>query len=363
MRILSRYIVVEILTILFPVWFSLGFLLFILEWLAQVFNVRASAGTTLLLYAYKIPSHLEIVFPVAVLLSALVVLGTMNRSREIVAAQSFGMRVRSLLLPACVAVSLGAVVNFWIMNDLSPWAMRQYYELYDREVLHVTPRYSQMRQEKIWYRNKDVLYNVRYFDTEKNELYDVTIYTFDESFKIAQTIYANRATWNGRSWVLSKGVISLTDSRLSTPVSEPFATRSTRLIEEPRALKRTEFNAETMSQGELARSIERSRALGINTSRWEVVYQSRYSFFLISFVFLLISFPISLRFRRTSGYAKDGLTVAVLSMCYWLLFNFGVNMGNAGKLSPVIAAWAPSVLFMIGALLYIRTRSLAASSD
>lgn len=363
MKILGRYVVTEIFKILFPVWFAMGFMLFLLEWMGQVFKVQTSGTTLLMLYLYKVPAHLQLVFPVAVLLSCLVVLGAMNRAREIVAAQSLGAPIRALLMPACMAVLFAGALNYLNMNAFSPWAMRKHYELFDREVLGVPSRFAQMRQEKIWYRNQDVLYNVRYFETEKNELYDVTIYTFDEGFKIAQTIYAHKAAWNGRSWTLTKGVISLTDPRFQTPVSETFQTRTTRLIEDPPALKRTEFNAETMSQGELARSITRNRALGINTSRWEVVYQTRYSFFMIAFVFLLIAFPLALRFRRSSSHAKDGLTAAGLSMSYWLLYNFGINAGNAGKVHPVFAAWAPSILFLVGALFYIRSRSLARMSD
>ena len=363
MGILTRYIVAEILRILFPIWFALGFLMFVLEWLAQVFRVNAPASTVLLLYAYKIPTHLQLVFPVAVLVSTLIVLSAMNRQREIVAAQSMSVPAVKLLVPTLLALSIAGVVNYWVMNVMSPWGMRKHYELVDREIDRVPSRFSQIRQEKIWYRNRDILYNVGFFQTEKNELYDVTIYTFDEDFHIAQTIYATKATWTGSNWILSNGTISLTDKRLETPVAEPFKTRSTKLIEEPKALKRVEFNADTMTQSELDRAIQRSHALGINTAKWEVTYQSRYSFFLIAFVFSMLAFPMSLRFRRSPGFAKDGVVVAVLSMVYWMIFNFTVNLGNVGKIHPIIAAWAPSILFLGVAIFYINTRGLRALSD
>jgi lipopolysaccharide export system permease protein len=363
MGIFARYLMGEILKVIFPVWGSLAFLLFVLEWLSQVFRIKASAATILLLYAYKVPTYLQMVFPVAVLLSILVVLGTMNRNREIVASQSFGNSLRKLMFPCFIAVTMTTVVNYWVMDIAAPWGMRNYYEMEDQKIKGVPSRFSQIRQDKIWYRNRDVLYNVGHFATDKDELYDVTIYTFDQNFQIAQTIYSKRATWSGVNWVLSDGIISITDKQLSTPVSEAFLTRSTKLIEEPKDLKRVNFNADTLGQGDLLRSIQRHRSLGINTARWEVTFHSRMSFILISFVFLMIAIPISLKYRRGAGLAKDAVIVATVSMSYWVIFNFSVNLGNMGKVHPILAAWVPAILSLGAAYYYLNTLKLSSLSE
>jgi len=357
MGILWAYIIREILVVLFPVWAALGFLLFVLEWLAQVFNLKTTAGTALLLYLYKIPSHLQLVFPVAVLFACLAALGAMNRAREIVAAQSFGISSRKILLPVLSAVALASLPYYWVTDHLAPWGMLKHYELLDTRVKQVPSRFSQVRQEKIWYRNQEVLYNVGFFAAEKNELHNVTIYTFDDDFHVVQTITAAKATWNGNNWVLSDGSISLLDRRLETPLVEPFRTRSTRLIEDPRTLKRVEFNAETMNQSELHSAIARHRALGINTAQWEVLFHSRFTFYLISFIFVLLAFPRALRFSRVGSAAKDGVFVAGTCLAYWILFTFGANLGNAGRLNPVFSVWAPPLVFLVGVALYNRMTS------
>jgi len=363
MGILSRYIVLEILKLLFPIWLSIGFLLFILEWLAQVFKIHADAFTVLILYAYKIPSHLQLTFPIAVLLSVLIVLGGMNRNRELVAAQSVGVQKWKILAACLMALFFSSMAYAFVVNNLAPWGMRKHYETVDAKVNKVPSRFLQIRQEKIWYRNKDVLYKVRYFEPQKNELYDVTIYTFDEDFHIAQTIFAAKAAWDGQGWILSDGITNITDKRLSTPVAEKFKTKKTKLIEAPKTLKRIDFNAETMTQKELSRAIDRHRALGINTAQWEVVFHSRLSFFLIAFVFLLLAFGMSTRFSRTGGVAKDTVFVVTVSMLYWLVFSFGVNLGNNGKLNPIASAWAPSILFLLIVSAYLKSRTFKSQSD
>lgn len=364
MGILGRQIVKEMLKALVPFWLALGLILFVLEWLAQVFNVKASASTSLVLYLYKVPSHLQLVFPVAALFASLSVLGGMNRSREIMAAQSLGYSRWRIIFPTFLAVALVSVAHFYVSSYLAPEGMRKHYELYDTAVLKRPPRYSRVRQQKIWYRNQEILYNVRYFEPKNNELYDVTIYTFDDDFHIAQTIYATKASWSGHNWILHDGNISLTDKRLETPVSERFKNRFTKLIDDPKNLVRVEIGADVATQPELSGLIERYKSLGINTTTLEVTYYSRMSFILVSFIFLMLAFPRALRFRRShTGAARDGVFVTIVCMGYWLFFNLGVNMGNTGKLSPIVATWGPSFLLLIFVFLYNRTRSLKTETE
>lgn len=364
MGILGRQIIRDILRVLFPIWIALGLLLFMLEWLAQVFDVKADAWTSLVLYFCKVPTHLQLVFPVAVLFTLLVVLGAMNRSREIMAAQSLGYSRGALYGPAIAAVAFASIFHYVVTAYAAPLGMKKHYYIKDVDIEGKSPRYAKIRKSKIWYRNQDVLYNVRYFDPKAKELYDVTIYTFDDDFHIAQTIYANKATWNGTNWMLSNGNISLTDKRLETPVSEKFETRSTRLIDDPKNLRRIEMGADVATQPELGEVIRRYKELGINTARLEVVYHSRLSFLLVSFAFILLAFPRALRFRRShAGVGRDGVFVTFVCMVYWLLFNLGVNLGNTSKLSPVMAAWGPSVALLVSILVYNRTRSLKTDTE
>jgi lipopolysaccharide export system permease protein len=363
MGILGRFIFIEVLKTFFPIWFSLGFLLFVLEWLSQVFKIQASATTTILLYVYKIPLHLQFTFPIAILASLMAVLGAMNKNREIVAAQSLGYKKRQLLAPCLWAVLAGSVLGYFISDRVTPFFLKKHYELYDVEVEKVPSRFSQIRQEKIWYRNKEVLYNVRYLATDKDELLDVKIYTFDEDFNIAQTIQANKAVFNGKAWVLHEGTVSVTDKKLDVPVIEPFKRRETRLIENPTVLRRVEIGPETMTQNELRKTINRNKTLGVNTNRLETIFHSRFSFLFVAFVFLFLAFPMTLKFQRVSNFAKDGVTILGISLVYWMLYNFGVNMGSVGKIHPFLGAWSPSILFCLAIYLYNRTQDLRALSE
>jgi lipopolysaccharide export system permease protein len=362
-KTLYRYIILEIFKLLFPIWLSFGFLLFLLEFLAQVFNVDGSFGDVVWLYLLKVPSHLQIIFPAAVLFSVMVFLGAMTKSRELVAAQAIGYARFEVLKAVALAIALASVPYFFVVDELAPAGMRKHFEVYDTKIKKRPSRFSKIRQEKIWYRNQDILYNVGFFDPFKKLLFDVTLYTFDDDFHIAQTLYAKNAVWQGDSWLLLDGKVTVTDKQLARPFTQTFDARVTRLIEEPSSLQTSDVDPDTLTQSELSDVISRYRALGINTAKWETMYHSRFSFFLISFVFVLLAFPRATRFRRASSPAKDGVFVGVVCFSYWLIFTFASNMASEGKIYPVLGSWLPSVLFLVAVLVYNRRITLKGESE
>jgi lipopolysaccharide export LptBFGC system permease protein LptF len=49
-------------------------------------------------------------------------------------------------------------------------------------------------------------------------------------------------------------------------------------------------------------------------------------------------------------------------MGYWLFFNYTVNLGYNGKLSPVVAAWGPSLMTLVVVYFYTKSRTLQSQS-
>ncbi len=363
MGILGRYVIKEILKIQIPLWLSLAFLIFLMEWMGRSFAANSDVWTQFLLYFCKIPSYLQLVFPMSVLFAFLLVFGQLARNREMVAVQAMGYSNKRVLFPAIVALGMASIPYYFVMNVLSPAGMRKHFEIYDTQIKGTAPRFTRVRQDKIWYRNQDVLYTIHYFDPIKAELFGVTIYTFDEDFHIAQTVYAERASWAKDHWLLKKGRIYVTDKRFRMPIIEDFSERQSRLLDDPSQLRRVDWTPETLGQSELRKAIVQSKSLGINTAQWETIYYSRWSFFAVAFVFILLAFPRATRFHRASGAAKDGVFVAAVCMLYWMIFNFGVNLGNTGRLPPFLAAWLPTLLFVIGVYFYTRSLTLKNTSD
>ncbi len=364
MKTLEKYIFKETLRTLFPVWIFLGLLLYLLETMSGAVTIKQDFGRVAELYLYKIPKNLELMFPVAALFSALNVLGAMNRAHELVAAKSIGFRNKNLLRPILLAVCLGGFFHYFISDTLAPKGMRHYWEKWDLEIKGLkVVRSGRIKKSKIWFRNQDVLYNVGYWDPVAKEIYDITIYTFDQDFHIAQIVEAARAHWEKDHWVLQDGKVRLTDKALLVPISQSFIRRETRLLDKPEDLQVFDFKVEILSQEDLGELIKRSRRLGIPSQKWNTLFHSRISFTIVAFILILLAFPRITRFHRAKGSAGDLLFVGAVCFSYWVIFHYTLSLGGYGRIPPIVAAWLPNFLALGIAAFYFGYQNLERSSD
>lgn len=357
LRSLDFYIIREFWKKLLPIWAGLGLMLYLLEWLAQVFRIKVSAFTVLEIYFYKMPSHLVLVFPLSALIASLIVFGAMNKDRELVAAESLGYSKGRMLGAAGVAILLATIPYFLVSMWIAPVSFRAHLMTMETKVHGRPATVFSPRQEKIWYRSRDVLYNIDFFDFQNNELNGVVIYSFDNNFQLSQILRATRAKYDekGGFWNLLNGSVSLVDRNFVTPVMRPFEERRTFLLGGPEKLQSVDFNPQAMTQFELGRLIDKHKELGMNTKDREVVYHSRWSFLAVAFVFLILAVPRVMRFERVSGVSRDVIFAVVIGLSFWAIFNFGVNLGNKGNIPPMLAAWIPPLFFASYGLLRLRS--------
>lgn len=355
MGILTRYIVLGILKVLFPLWIALGMMIVFFEWLTYVFKWDASALTITYTLALKIPSYLQLVFPIACLFSCLAVLGAMNRSREIVAAQSLGVLNQRIFTACFLALLIASVPFYFLTHYISPISTKQHHVFIDTKIKNRVSRFAKIIDRKIWQRQGNYIYNIDYYDDEKQELVGVTIYLFDQNFRLIETTSAKRAEWLNDQWVLFSGQVISNQGDDNEIEIFPFQSLTTTVIDKPRSITRIDYSPDSMTQGELSSAIARLQQIGVDSTKLKVIQNSRWSFLFIAFLFLYLSFPKMVVFSRKSSMAKDGTYVAGISLLYWMLYTFGINLGNKGKISPFLAAWLPTLAFF-GIMYFINQR-------
>jgi lipopolysaccharide export system permease protein len=359
---LNRYILFEILKIFAPLWIGLSFFPMLIEWLGRVFKLEGSVWLSVLAFAYKTPSYLQLVFPVALVISTVVVFRNMNRNREIVAFESFGVRYRDLIKPLALVIFITGLPFLIISMEIAPKGLREHQILFD-ELRGRTTQVGQIRQEKIWYKSGDVLYNVGFYDAQKKELFDVSIYEFDSEFLLRKITTAKRSIWNGKNWTLIDSTQLYVSAELEQSGREDFPALDNYIIEEPQDLVRYEFNPELLSQRELSQTIKRYQQMGINTSSWESIYHSRLSYLALSFILILMALPRTLKFRRDNNLAKDLTLITVGSLFLWIIYSYCLNLGAEGLLNPALAAWGPVLLMSLYAVFELLSLRLKGQSE
>lgn len=363
MGILSRYILKEILKAFIPLWIGLSFFGMLVEWLGRAFKLHATLMTSVLAFVYKIPFYLQLVFPVALVVSTVVVFRSMNRNREIVALESLGVRYRDLLAPLLITVLLTGLPFLLISMEIAPRGLKQHLMLYSDMKGTKQSYIGQLKKEKIWYRSGDVLYNVGFYDAKKQELLDVSIYEFDPDFQLGQITTAKRAIWNGHTWVLMNVSQIFVGPELEQAGREDFSSLENNILERPTDLVRFDFNPDVLTENELLNIIKRYQQMGINTSAWETTFHSRISFLALSFILMLLALPKTLVFRRTNNLAKDLTFITIFSLFLWIVYSMCLSLGAEGRIAPPLAAWGPVALLFIYAMFGIVRLNLKGQSE
>lgn len=363
MGTLGTYIFLEILKVFIPLWVGLSFFPMLLEWLTNVFKMpQGSLALSMLAYGYKIPSYMQIMFPVALVISTVVVFRGMNRNREIVAFESFGVRYRDLISPLLLTVILTGLPFLLISLVIAPHGLKEHQIIFDKLKGRVS-QVGQIRQERIWYRSGDVLYNVGFYDAQKQELLDVSLYEFDAHFKLSKITTAKKAVWNGKNWTLLTGSVLFVSADLDQTTREDFETRDNNLMEPPADLVRFDFNPELLTQSELSYTIERYQQMGINTSLWESTFHSRFSYLALSFILILLALPRTLKFRRSNNLAKDLTFISISCLVLWITYSYCLNLASEGYVKPALAAWGPVGILLIYAVFEITSLRLKGQSE
>jgi lipopolysaccharide export LptBFGC system permease protein LptF len=109
-----------------------------------------------------------------------------------------------------------------------------------------------------------------------------------------------------------------------------------------------------MTYGQLKDYISRLETGGFNTTPYLVSLQRKVAFPFVTLVMTLLAVPFAVTTGRRGALYGVGVGI-VLAISYWLMLSVFAAVGSGGLLPPVLAAWAPNLLFGAAALYMVLT--------
>jgi lipopolysaccharide export LptBFGC system permease protein LptF len=222
-------------------------------------------------------------------------------------------------------------------------------------------------------RNGD-LYHYEYFDPRANQFSQLSMYHLsEESWKLDAVISARTAGLTKRTgtdgqpemqWVARNGWTR--EFSAGKPVRRraeravvkytPFEERVLTL-EPPAYFKADEPEADRMTYGELRHYIEELQTSGYHVVPYQVQLNRKVAFPFVTLIMTLLAVPFAVTTGRSGAIYGIGVGI-VLALAYWTMLSIFGAMGAGGWISPMLAAWAPNILFAAAAaylLLTVRT--------
>jgi lipopolysaccharide export system permease protein len=358
MKILRRYIRREFLKILLLSMSAFILIYLIVDFFARMDRfIEHKAATTLvfLYYLYQIPGIGLQILPLGILMATLLGLGILSRNNEITAMKANGISLYRITLPLLLLGILASGLCFMGNELIVPFSKRQSDNIFLTEILK-KPRKTFIRNYKVWYRSANAIYNFQVFNPQKDLLEGITLFEFDDDFKLARRIDAKSAVWRGDGWHFSDVIIR--DFRKERDIQTTrFEERVIPIPETPNVFKEEQRDTEEMGYYDLRRYIRKTKKGGYDATRYIVDLYAKLSFPFACAIMVFIGIPFSTKTARSGGIALSIVMSIVIGFLYWIILNLSLSLGHSGLLPPQLSAFAPHALFGLAgiyALISIR---------
>ncbi|MFN8791688.1 MAG: LPS export ABC transporter permease LptG [Bdellovibrionales bacterium] len=307
-------------------------------------------------YLMYLPEVISKMIPVACVVALVLTLSSMNRTSELIALYAAGMGLLRIAAPLLLWISVISIGTFLMGDQVLPQMIKRKNFIYYNEIEKNPSKFQFVRTDRIWYRSKNSIFNIKTLSPEGDKAQGLTLYFFSEDWNLLQMLTAQEVFFRGNQWELMKGSITIFDSTSSFPLTSNFDRKTIIMSEESKDLQSTGQTSDMLSQRELSRFIDRNREAGLETSRYEMDYHAKFGFAWAGFVMALLGLPFTAQRGRSGGSMVSlGMCLGVVFM-YWILYSSSQALGTHGVLPPVIAAWLPNFLMAALAFWTLRKR-------
>jgi len=330
----------------------------------KLFKGTASAGMIGRYLWFQTPQYMYWCIPLSVLIGGLVTVGILTRTSELIVMRACGISLYRAAAPLLVFAVLAGGVLFLFEEHVLADSNRRAEEL--RHVIRGgSPRTLDVLDRRWILGRKGEIYNYVSFDPKRNELGGFSVFRFaPRAGRLQSRAYYGTVAFAGQAtgfeqavaWQARDGWVREFDRQVEQRAYRPLD-RADLLLEPPQYFMSEQTPAERMTYAELKRYIVELRASGIDVTEHEVALHRKVSFPWVTIIMTLIALPFAVTTGRRGAMYGIGLGIA-LALVYWVTMSVFGAIGASGVIHPLLAAWAPNIIFAATAaylLLVVRT--------
>ncbi|MBU1003120.1 MAG: LptF/LptG family permease [Proteobacteria bacterium] len=298
-------------------------------------------GVVATYFAAKLPLIISQIMPAVFLVSMVIQLCLMARSRELLALRAGGVSLGALsrfflayaLLWCLIQMAFSQLVGVYGQQIVrSIWSEQVRGNIVEKKVLR-----------NIWFREGNLVVEAAQLFPAKREAQDLSIYEMSEDRQsLIRLITAESAVALAGQWTLSK-------VRVLDPINftvETLPEMTLHLKQDPRTFLQIDPDVDPASlpMWQLSRVIQRLDASGSNVERLRTAWHMNwaYAFSILAMAVL----ALALVTMSENIYLNIGLSL-LLIFIYYVIYMVGVTLGQKGMLTPWTGAWLGNILFCL----------------
>ena len=330
----------------------------------KLFKGQITIGMLLEFLFWSTPEYLTYIIAMAVLLAGLVTVGLLTKNSELVVMRACGISLYRTALPMLAFAMGGSALLIGLEENVLATSNRRADQL-NHIIRTGSPQtFGVLNRKWVVGRNGEV-YHYQYYDPRLQQLNALSVFEFDPAtYRLKRRLFVQKAAYaptmgSGEpqpTWSLENGWERQFGTGNEVKGFSRFTT-STARFEEADYFVTEAREPELMNFGQLRGYIAELRSSGYNVLEHEVGLHRKVAFPFVTLVMTLIAVPFAVSTGRRGAMYGIGVGI-VLALVYWVMISIFAAFGASGVLDPMLAAWAPNLIFGAAAvylLLTVRT--------
>jgi LPS export ABC transporter permease LptG len=330
----------------------------------KLFKGRTTWAVLMQYMWYATPQFAYYCIPLGVLIGGLVTVGVLTRNSELIVMRACGISLYRTALPLVLLAMAASAVLFLFDENVLAYSNRRE-EALRHQIRVGSPRTFDILNRQ-WIVGRDgAIYNYVYFDAVNGRFSKLSVFRFaPKAWRLQSRAFFQSAAFKGKAsgqeprvpWDARDGWVREFDRQVEERSYRPVPSATIEL-EPPSYFATEQYDPIRLSYGQLRYYIAELRTSGFNVVEYEVALHRKVSFPWVTVIMMLIAVPFAATTGRKGALFGIGLGVA-LSLGYWVTMSVSIAIGQGGAISPLLAAWAPNILFGAAAvylLLTVRT--------
>lgn len=300
-------------------------------------------GYAALFVLLSVPGRMYELFPVAVLIGAIIALTHMAMNSELTVYRASGVSLRQMIM-ALLKTGLPLVLLSFLCGELIAPLSEQMAKELRLKAQNAEIRLKEFRSG-VWAKDERSFVNIKNVLPDTT-LLNISIYEFDEIFHLRSIISAKRAVFVEKNHWTLEGVTQTIFTRQGTAINhqDRMEWRSALNLGILRALL---AGPDQMSVVNLYQYIQHLRDNRQKTVSYEIALWNKLVYPATVLVMLLLALPFAAQQRREGGISAKVFTGILLGLTFHFVDKLFSNLGAINEWQPVLIAIAMPVMFLM----------------
>jgi LPS export ABC transporter permease LptG len=333
----------------------------------KLFRGSTTTGTLLRFFYFQTPQYVYYVLPLAALLSTFVTIGVLTKNSELIVMRACGVSLYRSAMPLLLFGVLLSGALFELQEQVLAVSNREAKRLEAIIRGWPTQTFAQSLSHRWIVGQNGDFYYYEYFDPAANRFTKFLRLSPDPTtWRLRALTYANEVqyakdgpnlVWDARHGWDRELVVARRGAGAEPAVTYHRFDAKRLPLEPPKYFKDDQPEADRMTYGELQSYVTQLQKSGYYSVPYQVQLQRKVAFPFVTLIMTLLAVPFAVTTGKSGALYGIGFGIA-LAIVYWTAQSIFGAMGSAGLISPVLAAWAPNILFAAVAaymLLTVRT--------